>query len=401
MVARLPKVLLFINPERASGKLMITGIAKYIQVYGPWIFCKKIPYYEKGFSMYKRPLDSHEGQEMIAKIIRSGAVQGFIGAISDKRMAKRLLPEGFPAVVIPTYELIPGYVNLSETETIGEKAAEHLLDKGFKEFAFCGYEKNYWSAIRRDSFCDYLRKAGYEPHVYERSDKSMSPEWKQEHYGLLTWLKNLPKPLGIWVWNDEMASVVVEACHILNIIIPDEAAILGTDNDELVCHLSVPSTSSLLLNFEEAGYEIAESLHKQMLGQSVKSNNISVAPLHVVERQSTDIQAIEDPCVAKAVRFIHNNANRLIQVDDVVNESCLSRRNLYNRFNKIVGRSIYKEIERVRTEAIAKALISTDTSISEIALRFGFSSEAHISRFFKKIKGMTPGQYRRKHRPAS
>lgn len=196
-----------------------------------------------------------------------------------------------------------------------------------------------------------------------------------------------------------MASLVVEACHILNIAIPDEAAILGADNDELVCHLSVPPISSLLLNFEEAGYQMAECLHRQMLGQEIERTNITLPSLYVAERQSTNFQACEDPLIARALRFIHNNANRLTQVDDVVDECGLSRRGLYKRFDKIVGRSIYREIERVRAEAIAKALISTDTSISQIALRLGFTSEAHISRFFKKTKGMTPGQYRRKHRP--
>ncbi len=398
MATTILKVFLFINPEREAGKQMISGIAKYVHIYGPWIFYKKFPYYEKSSSKYKNPLGFVQGQKAIAGLIRSGQVQGFIGPLENEKIAKAILPKSFPSVIVPTTGLIKGRVNLMHSPEIGQMAAEYFQGKGLKHFAFCGYMRNYWSSMRCKSFREYLEIEGHAVHVYDQSKASSSSVWQHDQSGLLAWLQSLPKPIGIWAWNDEMASSVIEACRMLNIGIPDEVAILGVDNDDLVCNLCVPQLSSILLDLEAVGFQMAKCLHAQMLSEA-DNKMIDVTPLYVQERQSTNIHACEDPVVSAALRYIHDNANNPIQVDDVVQECGVSRRSLYEFFRTNVGRSIYKEIELTRAEAIKKELLCTDMAISQIAMRFGYTSGAHISRFFKKIEGLTPSQYRKKHKP--
>ncbi len=179
--------------------------------------------------------------------------------------------------------------------------------------------------------------------------------------------------------------------------VPEQVAIVGVDNDELVCELSDPPLSSVALNVERGGYEAAEMLDKLMAGKESIKKDIIVEPMHVVTRQSTDILAVEDPEVADAMRFIRRHSKRIIQVSDVVDSVGLSRRVLQQRFRRIFGRSIYDEIKRCRLEQIVLVLAETDLSISQIASAFGYAGIEKLSRYFQREKGMTPLAYRKQY----
>lgn len=170
-------------------------------------------------------------------------------------------------------------------------------------------------------------------------------------------------------------------------------------NDDLVCDLAVPRLSSIALSAEKAGYEAAAMLDKLMAGKDLANRMVVGLPSHVVTRQSTDVFAVSDPYVLEALRFIHGWAgSEAIQVDDVVDAIPLSRRSLYDRFARTLGRSVHEEIKRVRVDQLVRLLVSTDLSISQIASRLGCSDVKNLARYFRQEMGMTPLQYRSRHR---
>jgi LacI family transcriptional regulator len=198
--------------------------------------------------------------------------------------------------------------------------------------------------------------------------------------------------------NDDRSQYVLDACRIAGLHVPEQVAILGMGDDDLVCDLAVPRLSSIALSAEKAGYEAAALLDKRMAGKQVVNQTVVGLPSHVVTRQSTDVFAVSDPYVLEALRFIHGWAGReAIQVDDVVKAIPLSRRSLYDRFAQTLGRSMHEEIKRVRVDHLTRLLVSTDLSVSQIAVKLGCSDEKNLARYFKQEMSMTPLQYRQQH----
>jgi LacI family transcriptional regulator len=197
--------------------------------------------------------------------------------------------------------------------------------------------------------------------------------------------------------NDDRGEWVIEACKIAGLSVPDNIAIIGVDNDQLICDLCSPPLSSIVMNVEKAGYEAAALLDKMMSGEKIHNSEIPIQPTHVAVRQSTDTLAINDSDVVAAIRFIRSHSKDVIQVNDVVNVVPLSRRVLEKRFRSILGHSIFDEIRRVRVEQIIQMLAETEMSVSEIAQVLGFPDVAHVSRYFSKEKGMSPLAYRKQY----
>ncbi|MEN6386711.1 MAG: DNA-binding transcriptional regulator, partial [Phycisphaerales bacterium] len=304
---------------------------------------------------------------------------------------------GVPAIIIHTHtkEHFPNFVSLfGDCAGAGKLAAEHLLERGLKHFAYCGLD-NYWSDERGESFQKHIAKAGYEVHFYKQPASKQKRLWELEQVIMTDWLKQLPKPVGLMTCTDDRSQNVAEACKAAGIYIPEEIAIVGVDNDEFICNLSNPPLTSVALNATKAGYEAAEMLHGLMENKKIADPTIIAAATHVVARQSTDIFSIDDTDVAGAISFIRQNARKSIQISDVVNAGSLSQRALQQRFKKVLGRTLHDEINLVRIEYICKLLLNTQRSISDIALELEFLSDEHIARYFKKKKGMTPREFRK------
>jgi LacI family transcriptional regulator len=329
-------------------------------------------------------------------LLKERVIDGII--MREQPNTEELLKLGIPTVIASYRE-----ENISEVPCvdvdcakIGKMAAEHFLNKGFRKFAYCGFDFMYWSRRRAKGFADKLAKAGFDVIFYTPPKKGSIISWDDEQPYVRKWLESLPKPVGLFTCNDDRGEQVIEACRLAGIRLPDEVAVLGVDNDEFICNLSAPPLSSVRLSTEKAGFEAAETLGRLMAGElSAAHKTIMVSPIDIVTRQSTDMLAIEDPEVAKAVHFIRHNSNGPLQVMDVVNVANLSRCGLYLRFHKALGYSVYDEIKRSRAERIAKLLLNSDLSISQIALQLGFTDANHIARYFKKVKGMTPLVYRK------
>lgn len=385
-----PKVILMMETSRTYGRSILRGVAKYSHVHGPWIFYKNAPFYW-GTGGIKVTLDR------LLKLDADGMI------LREQRKRKRteeILAMGLPTVVSPYTEPFPGLPNiLTDDAAIGRMAAEYFMHRGFKQFAYCGFgQMYYWSRQRGTSFCKSVAEAGFETHYYERAKPKAPHSWEKEQATLVDWLKSLPKPIGLMTCNDDRSQYVLDACEIADIDLPEQVAILGFGNDDLICNLATPPLSSIALSGEKAGYEAAAMLHKLMAGKEITDQTIVVRPTYVMSRQSTDILATEDRDVAAALRFIHRRAKKeRIQVDDVLEAVALSRRSLYNQFAKILGRPVHEEIKRVRVEELARMLVSTNLSISQIASTLGCSDIKNLARYFKKAKGMSPREYRKHH----
>jgi LacI family transcriptional regulator len=382
---KIPKVILLIDTARSYGRGLLEGIAKYSNLHGPWIFYWKAPFYRES-----------GGRELSLARLRGLNADGII--MREQKKTREVLALGLPTIISPYKNQFAGLPNIvTDDVTMGKMAAKHLLNRGFQNFAYCGFEDMFGVRSRGESFCSCVAKAGFKASVYKEPKSRVKRLWTNEQNVMAEWLKSLPKPVGLMACNDDRARHVTEACKIAGLHVPEEVAIIGVDNDELVCNLSSPPLSSIVLNFERAGYEAAELLDKLMAGKKRLSKSITVSPTHTITRQSTDILATEDSEVAGAIRYIRQNANRAIQVDDVVNVVTVSRRGLERRFRKVLNRSVLDEIKRVRIDLVAKMLVETNLSVSQIALKLGYSGAENIARYFRQEKGISPIVYREKY----
>ncbi len=380
----LPRVVLLIESSRASGRSMLKGIADYAHHQGPWSF-----YWETG------------GLEKAWPVIKRLDADGII--LRDVDVLDDVLALGIPAVVVGhRHEEVLGQVNvITDSANIGRLGAAHLLDCGFKHFAFCGLsqahqERTPWSAVRQESFCAQILHAGFTaPACYELA--SFSQDWANERAALADWLKSLPQPVGLLACNDDCGQRVMEACRVAGLAVPDAVGVIGVDNDELVCGLSDPAMSSVAIGFERAGYEAAEALDRLMKGTRRVPRQIFVRATHVVARRSTDVVAMEDAQLVKALRFIRDHAREPVDVKSVARAAGLSRRALERRFRVNLQRSVLDEIRRLRTDQIARLLVETTLPVSAIAESLGFADVQHFARYFRAGKHASPLAYRRQH----
>ncbi len=377
------RVMVLIEPSRAYERALLRGIARYAHLHGPWIFSREAPFWEQ----------SHH-QTLLGQM---AAVDGIITRESPDLSA--ILKLGKPTIVSNvTTERIGGLPNIvSDHKVIGKMAAEHLIERGFRNFAFCGYGGLFWSNQRQGGFQSRIRKEGAQLHVYGASEPRRRLSWKKELPLVINWLKSLPKPVGLMACIDERSQQVADACRSAGIAIPEQVAIIGVDNDDMICTLSTIPLSSVATDAEKGGYEAARLLDTLMKGRRSGQKLVEIRPTHVVMRTSTDIMAAEDPHVSKATKYIGDRCRHPLYVDEVARVAGLSRRVLEKRFRSQLDRSVNEHIRRCRVHLIERLLTEGNMTITEIALFMGFPDAAHIARTFRSETGISPAGYRRQH----
>jgi len=389
----LKKVILLIDKSGALGRGLLKGIARYSQLHGHWLV-----FDEQTFCFSKNSAASP------IREIRNFGADGII--MPRSTIKEDILALGLPCIIselrvqmpsIP-YERVGSFNILGDDLAAGKMAAEHFLDRGFKNFAFCGHDRVFWSEERASGFTKRIEQAGFTTSIYNQPATRRRPNSRQKQQRVLSqWLNSLPKPAAVMACNDEHARIVLNLCKTAGISVPYEIAVLGVDNDELLCSLANPALSSVALNTERAGYQAAELLDRLMSYETIPYKDIIVQPTIVVQRLSTDTIAIAEPEVKKAVKFITDNATRAISVRDVVESTGPSRREMERRFRKFLGITIHKQIRKARAGQIAKMLAETNLTVSEIAILLGFNGVEHIARYFKKEYGINPTQYRKRY----
>jgi LacI family transcriptional regulator len=284
---------------------------------------------------------------------------------------------------------------ISDEESVGRLAAQHLAGLGFRRFAYCGLPRQTSYVDRVEpAYLDELKRMGHSVVVF-KPPRLSSAAWKFVTVSnLRRWLRGLAKPIGILTWEPERGRIIMEACRAEKIVIPDEVAVVTTADDELYCRISHPPLSAVDERPREIGYRAAELLAKLIAGRRPPAGPILIPPQRVISRLSTEVIAIDDSAVASAVRFIRQHYLKPITVRDVVAAVAISRRALELRFQAALGRSPAAEIRRVRLSRAAELVADTDWPISQIVKETGFGSVEVFDRVFRRELGQTPSDYR-------
>ena len=378
------QVALIMKPAQRYDRRIVRGVAKRVHETGNW-------------SLYVE-----EDPELRIPELKSCHWDGIIADFDDRHIAEAVNQLSIPVVGIgggygwyDESSDIP-YVS-TDNQAIGTLGAEHLLDRGYTRFAYCGLPRNKvngWSKARGQAFKARVEEAGFSCSMFTGLKRSVR-HWAKLQSELSEWLTSLERPIGLMTCNDIRARHVLEACRNLEIRVPDDIAVVSVDNDEVMCELTEPQLTSIEQNSERIGYEAALLLEKLMSRKKVGPMRTFLGPEGIVVRQSTDILAIENEDVARAVAFIREYACDPIQVSDVLNLVDLSRSTLDKLFLATIGRTIHAEMQRVRIDQAKQLLATTEISIKHIAERCGFSYLQYFTTVFRQHTSCTPAEYRR------
>ena len=283
----------------------------------------------------------------------------------------------------------------------GRMAAEFFLSKGFQNFAFYGYRDTVWSQERCEGFYECIAAQGFGNNFYSYQDQSLDDLWFYEAPPLLNWLKSLPQPTALMACDDNQGNRITEICKVNNIRVPDKIAILGVDNDEIICNLSDPPLSSISQNIVRGGFEAAALIEHLLNDEEATYQDVVLQPVNIINRLSTDFYSTTDAHIQTALKYIHQNIAADITVSDIVKQVPLSRRLLEIRFKQVTQQSIHKYIFNLRMERFAQLLLASDAPIADVAEQVGINNLKNLSRQFKALKKVSPNEYRKEYQTKS
>lgn len=398
-MAATPLIAVILDAARPYDRLIIAGVAQFSREQTHWsLYVEEDP-------LQKLPdLGRWHGQ-------------GIIANFDDRRVATAIRGLDIPVVGVGGgygwHDAASGIPYIyTDNDAIGRLGAEHLLACGFETLAFCGYPRTTtsgWSEERAAAFaraCDRVKRPC---HTFTGRHGN-ARRWTDLQGELTRWLAQLPKPLGLMACNDVRARHVLEACRTLGLRVPHDVAVLGVDNDEMICELTDPSLSSIDQAARRIGYEAAAMLDRLMQpvretstgrgrrghqhrGQSV-AQRIVVPPIGVVARASTDTLATSDPAVFETLHAIRRSPWRRPAVEALAAAVSLSRASLESRFKAAVGRSIHEEYIRLRLAATRRLITNSDLPLKTVAARTGFPSVQYMTTFLRRHTGLTPARLR-------
>jgi len=374
------RVMLIVETSLVYGREVLRGINRYVVANEPW-------------SMF---VDLRELAVRPPAWLENWDGDGIITRSTAPRLAEQLKNWNIPCVDLTDIYGDQGLPHIgTDHEAVGRIGAAHLLERGFRHFAFCGFSGHNWSLRRFHGFKSAIEKSFPRVDYLESPwDSSSVMTWEQQQAEICNWLHNLPRPIGIMACNDMRGQHVLDACRRISAAVPEEVSVIGVDNDELVCDLCDPPLSSVMPNPQRIGFEAAALLDRLMNGEKPQHMSKLVEPLGIVTRQSTDVLAIDDPLVASAVKYIRQHACNGISVVDVLQHVPVSRSILERRFRKYIGRSPQSEIRNVQLKRVKQLLRETDLPLERIAALSGYDHPEYMSVVFKRELGQTPGQYR-------
>ncbi|PQJ72683.1 DNA-binding transcriptional regulator [Polaribacter butkevichii] len=376
------KVFVQLESGRGYGRDLLKGIHEYNNQFSNWEIIFEPAYYLKTSK-------TKNTSKIISLMKPDGCI---IENIEDIAMVTKL---GIPIIRVNSIlgPIDCGPYLKGNYELDGQVAVNYFLSLGFKRFAFFGVKGLSWSDVRYASFKQQANLNGIEVFNY-LANINYKKGLRHEFEHIVSWLKSLPKPIGILCCNDDFGQMLINACSLGNIKIPYEIAVLGIDNDELLCNLTHPKLSSIARNHTKAAFNACKILDRMMNNEIVKDFIIPTEPLDVVERTSTDTIACDDEEVIKALHYIRNNTHLNLTVENVVEITNISRRSLYTRFKKVTKKTILEEIQFHKLKKFKELLKNQNLSVKEIAYSLGFDDATHISRWFSGIEGVPPVKWR-------
>lgn len=379
-------VMLMIETSKVYGRGLLDGIGRYAMAHGQW-----------SLHVEERGLD-----EEPSRLLRSWKGDGIIFRSTSRALVQAVRRKRVPAVDTNSAVVDHGFpLVYADENRIAQLAVSHFLERRFQHFGFCAVDEPRWVRWRREAYLRELARLGLQAHVC-RADKGQASDWDRQQQRLITWVAEIPKPIGVLAANDVCGLRLIAACRAAGVRIPEQLAVLGVDNDEVLCRLTSPPLSSIDPDSPTIGYRAAALLDDLMRGARVGVEPVWIPARGVVTRQSTDTLAIEDADLAQALGFIRERACQGIDVDDVVRHVGLSRATLERKFAAGLQTTPRQAIVRLQMERVKYLLAQTDSPLEQIAQRTGYKTQSHLSVAFKRETGMTPGEYRRKQtcRPA-
>ncbi|MCC6492713.1 MAG: DNA-binding transcriptional regulator [Pirellulales bacterium] len=384
-----PKVALLIESSRAYGRGLLRGIAAYLRTHRPW-------------SIY---VELHGLEQPPPEWIGAWDGDGILARVTDRHMLKLLRGTGVPTIDLRGALVDTGLPLVGlDSAAAARLAFEHFRERGFRNLAFCGVQPGTYRFLdqRGAEFERLASDAGCRFERFPGNDEAQSATtWDEEQRHMVSWLTRLPKPVGILACHDDRGHELLNACREAELAVPDDVAVIGVDNDEVLCDLSDPPLSSIDSNTAQVGYRAAALLDAMMAGEADVTGTVLVKPAGVVLRRSTDALAIDDRELAAAMRFIREHACDGINVDDVLQKVRLSRATLDRRFSKVFGHSPSDEIMRLRIERVKQLLVETTYPLPRVANLAGFEHSEHMGALFRRKTGQTPGEYRNACRAAN
>lgn len=376
------KVALLVETSNGYARDLLQGVRAWQREHGAWA----IRLFEQGRG------------SAVPGWLRGWNGDGVIARVENRRIAAALAATGLPVVDVSA-AVVPGRFPRVATDGAGvaRAALDHLRERGFRHFAYCGYSRLRWSVARGAAFAAQVREFGGACASYSTPAPASRDPADAEIAGIARWLATLPKPVGILACYDIRGQQVLEACKVAGLAVPTEVGVVGVHNDELVCELCDPPLTSVIPNARRAGYEAAALLARMMAGRRTPPGVRLLPPLGVAARQSTDVVAVDDASVAAAARFIREHATSGIGVADVLRAVPMSRTLLERRFRKMLGRSPGAHITKVRIEQVKTLLVTTGLTVGAIAERTGFEHAEYLSVAFRRESGLTPTRYRALH----
>jgi LacI family transcriptional regulator len=376
-----PHVALLVETSLAPGRDILRGIARYVSEHQPW-------------ALYHEP---HGLQESVPSWVRHWKGDGIIARIQTSAMAKEVQASGIPTVdVLGVMPGLPVPLVHVDNTAIARMGAEHLLERGLRQFGFFGIEGENWSEQRYTAFCAAVAPVQRTVALYELPRNEIDKRsWERVENKLARWVAALPKPAGVMVCSDQRGSQFLEACRRAGVSVPDEVAVIGVDNDEPLCEVCDPPLSSIQAGHMSVGYAAAELLDRLLHGGPVPKKPILIEPQHAIARLSTDMLAIGDPSIATALRLIREHAHEGLQVDAIARHAGLSRSVLQRRFQTQLKRSVHQEILAAKIKRARELIIKTDLPLATVAERAGFKHQEYMGAVFKARLATTPARLRR------
>ncbi|HEV7298480.1 MAG TPA: XylR family transcriptional regulator [Tepidisphaeraceae bacterium] len=368
------RIAVLVSTSTLWGRRLVAGILHYAREQGSWALT----------------LDS-EGPASRTVPPAHWDGDGVIGRVACAAGARDLAKLRVPVVNVSGIRLrenrYPRVAN--DGQASSRLAGQFLLDRGYRRF---GYYASRWTSSVGDSYAAFARAVGEAGCTCERFVPSAGTG-RDRRRALAAWVERLQRPAAVFTWAQDGVDVL-EACRAADILVPQDLAVLGGDDDDLRCAASTPSLSAIVCATERVGYEAAGLLDRLMRGETAPTSPILIPPTHVTERASTEAMAIEDADVRDAVQFIQAHVIEPITVEDILRRVPVSRRSLEYRFERIMGRTPAAHLRRLRVERVKELLIETQLPISDVAIQGGFGSPEYLSAAFKQAEGTTPLKFR-------
>ncbi len=381
------RVALIIESSRAYGRGLFLGIAKFVREHHEWSVQSEEWKWTDAFPVWLRNWD---GDGVIARV-ETPEMAAFVRRLGMPAVDVRGSVSGFGLPLIDT-----------DDRKVANLAAEHLMCRGFRHYAFCGFVGANYSDKRSHWFQEQLTLSGFSCQIFTPPMQLAEGQTTgYERQGLLfqedlgRWLVSLPKPIGIMACNDIRGQQVLNLCRSLDLAVPEEVAIIGVDNDEILCELSDPPLSSVAPDTLRIGYDAAVLLDRMMAGGKPPAKPVLIPPRGIVTRRSTEVLALDDHQLAVGLRFIRDHAFDPITIKEVAKVASMCRRVFERRFAAKMGRSPKAEVLRLRLEKAKQLLTDTDWNLSQIAEKTGFNYGEYLHTVFTQKTGITPGEFRR------